>query len=212
MMNLLMVAVITYCLVSDGSYLETDRAFGSAVLNVEGSGSAPDPGDGVARMVFDQFDVRIPEQERNGIFVATHVVGYKQQQRVDRRGEPMQCIDISSQCPCEENEITPNGRATGGCIASKCEIRGWCTANPAQSDGEVNDDNLQEKYSAVIDNVDMMLITMQIAVEFPLFGIAKTVDLHRRKLGYNVWRIGDILKGVGEEYESIKEDGIIIVR
>ena len=52
MMNLLMVSVIVYCLVSDGSYLETDRAFGSAVLNVEGAGSAPDPGEGVSRMVW----------------------------------------------------------------------------------------------------------------------------------------------------------------
>lgn len=51
LINIGMVVVIVYCLVSDGSYLETDRAFGSAVLNVEGAGSAPDPGENVARMV-----------------------------------------------------------------------------------------------------------------------------------------------------------------
>lgn len=52
---------------------------------------------------------------------------------------------------------------------------------------------------------------MQVAVEFPVFGISKTVTLRKRKLGYNVWRIGDILKGVGEEYSNIREEGIIIV-
>ena len=52
---------------------------------------------------------------------------------------------------------------------------------------------------------------MQVAVEFPIFGIAKTVTLQKKKPGYNVWRIGDILAGVDQLYENIREEGIIIV-
>jgi len=207
------MAVIVYCLVLDGSFLEIDRGFGSAMLSVRGTGSAANPGDGISVMVFDEFDVRIPEQEKNGIFVATKVIGFKQQQRVDRHGEPMECVDVATKCPCDDREMTPNGRATGGCIESKCMINGWCTASPGtMGDGDTaNRANLQEKYSAVIENVEFMLITFQIVIEFPVFGFTKIVDLEPLRPGHNVWRIGDILKRLGTEYDSVKESGCIIV-
>ena len=79
--NIFLVFVILYCVVSDESYMESETGFGSALLNLEGTGSADHPGEGMARMMFDNLDLRIPEQEKDALFVATHVIGYKQQQR-----------------------------------------------------------------------------------------------------------------------------------
>ena len=62
----------------------------------------------------------------------------------------------------------------------------------------------------MLDGVDEMLITFQIIIEFPIFGVTKIVNLKERK-GYNVWRVGDILKGINERYTNIREKGIIII-
>jgi len=204
--QVLLAFVILYCVVIDESYMATETGFGSAVLNLEGTASSEQPGEGMARMMFDNLDLRIPEQEKDALFVATHVIGYKQQQRLDHEGEQRKCADIATKCPCEEGEYTPSGRATGDCLDSKCEITGWCVSAASEDNA-----NLQERYNALIENVDMMLVTFQVVIEFPIFGLTKKVDLKRRKLGHNVWRIGDILQGVDEQYENIKEQGLIVV-
>jgi len=205
--QVLLCFVILYCVVSDESYMAMETGFGSALLNLEGTASAEQPGEGMGRMMFDNFDLRIPEQEKDALFVATHVIGYEQQQRLDHMGEQKKCADIATKCPCEEGEYTPSGRATGDCVDSKCEITGWCVAPKHTEDNA----NLQERYNALIQNVDEMLVTFQVVIEFPIFGLTKKVDLKRRKLGHNVWRVGDILQGVDEQYENIKEQGIIVV-
>lgn len=79
---------------------------------------------------------------------------------MNRQGEPVKCIDVDSQCPCSADAMTPNGRATGECISSKCEIFGWCTANPPKDGDDVNLANLQEKYNAVIDNIEHSLVAL----------------------------------------------------
>eukprot|EP01084_Bolivina_argentea_P018969 35299_1 len=201
------IIIIIYCIVSEGSYMQIDYGIGSSLLNVEGTSSADLSESNMARMIFDNYDIRIPEQEKNAIFIATHVIGYKQQQRSKPNNEQNECIDIATKCPCESGEYTPNGIATGECINSKCLINGWCT-----SDKNTNENfNLQQKYDALLDGIDNMLVTFQIMIEFPIFGVSKIVSLNERKLGYNVWRVGDILKGIDEEYINIRNKGIIIV-
>ena len=75
------IIVIIYCIVAEGSYMEIDYGLGSAVLNVEGTASADLSASNMATMIFDNYDIRLPEQEKNAIFVSTHIIGYKQQQR-----------------------------------------------------------------------------------------------------------------------------------
>ena len=202
------IIVIIYCIVAEGSYKEIDYGLGSSVLNVEGTASADLSASNMATMVFDNYDIRLPEQEKNAIFIATHIIGYKQQERNSVNNEQSKCIDIATKCPCKAGEFTMNGVATGGCINSKCEINGWCTSDTNTDDSA---DNIQQKYDALLDGVAQMLVTFQIIVEFPIFGVTKIVNLKERKQGYNVWRIGDILKGINEKYENIREKGLIIV-
>lgn len=199
--------LIIFCIVSEGTYNEIDYGIGSAVLNVEGTAYADLSTSNMATMIFDNYDIRYPEQEKNAIFIATHIIGYKEQQRSTMNNEETKCIDISKKCPCQEGEYTINGIATGGCQNSKCEIKGWCT-----SDGDPNkNENIQLKYDALLTGVEEMLVTFQVIVEFPKFGVTKIVNLNKRELGYNVWRIGDILAGINEKYSSIKDKGVIIV-
>jgi len=221
------VWVCIYCIVVNGSYFEHDRAFGSAVLNLIGTASASAealaqevPKSKRGRMVFDQYDLRYPAQQKNGIFVATHVVGYKQQTRQSVYGELKTCIDPETSCPCAEGTITPFGKATGKCKKSRCEINGWCTADPAIDDnGEADLDNFQVDYDAILEGdnngggLESAIITFDVAVEFAKFGFSKSVSSKPIKLGRNgnAWRIGSILKAVDVEYENIKDKGIIIV-
>eukprot|EP01083_Nonionella_stella_P168535 569295_1 len=202
------IILIVYCIVSEGSYLETDYGIGSSVLNVEGTASADLSGSDMARMIFDNYDIRLPEQEKNAIFVASHIIGYKEQQRTNTVGDASKCIDLSTKCPCKAGEYTSNGVATGECINSKCVINGWCTSEKSDDDKNYN---LQQKYDALLDGVDEMLVTFQIIIEFPKFGVTKVVSLNERKLGYNVWRMGDVLSGVDEEYKNIRDKGIIVI-
>merc|ERR1711971_63332 len=201
------LVVIAYCIVSDGTYNEIEYGVGSAVLNAEGTASADLSDNNMARMMFDNFDIRLPEQEKNAIFVASRIIGYKEQQRSKLDGSDQKCFDIASKCPCDANTFTTNGVATGGCANSKCEITGWCTAESK----EENKPNLEIKYDALLDGLDEILITFETNIEFHNFGISKSVNLKERKFDFNVWRIGDILKGVNEVYANVRDKGIIIV-
>ena len=206
------ISGIVYAIVASRSYYEIVDGISSAVVNIEGTGIADLSDYDTDFMVFDPYDLRIPESEKNAAFVTTRVIEYKEQERGSDGDKEMICLATESDCAlCSKQDIAlDQGISTGECKNDNCVIKGWCHPEENTKQGGYMYTK-ETKYDARIQGIPHVNLTYQVTMTFPKYNATFKVTLDKMILGYNYWRIGDILEGLGGvPYEDVRDTGAVI--
>jgi len=127
--------IVVFALLINGKHQNIRHGLGAVITKFNGKAF-------VGESAYDAADLRFPEVEPNGAFIATRIVTSEVQARDGK------CVDYDSPCPCREGAKcvgADGGEATDG----YCEDVAWCP-----SLGEGNVDTFAESYQQNVKTME----------------------------------------------------------
>lgn len=140
--TLVMLYVIIIALGVEGKHQYQEPGVGTCITRLQGKGFAGDK-------AFDKSDLRFPEIEPFGAFLATKIITLRSQ-KIDN------CVDFDNPCPC---------RKGAECVGGFCKDQAWCP-----SLGEGNIEKPQGATVTEIKNLENMIVEIHAGIAFPGIG------------------------------------------
>ncbi|KAK9536160.1 hypothetical protein VZT92_005968 [Zoarces viviparus] len=209
---LVLVYIIGWVFIYEKGYQSTDKAVGSVFTKMKGVGYTA--GINGSEIVWDVAESVFPPQGDASIVVMTNYI-ITEGQKMGKCPELQGKYSCSSNSDCDEGSFkrTGHGKMTGVCVnATKtCEVMAWC---PVEDDRDIPDPALllsAENYTLFIKN----------SVTFPIFGVSRSnlvegIDYDYIKKCLHepndaplcpIFRLGDIVKLSGFNFEEIAQEG-----
>ena len=140
---------ITLCLVSFLFNLPTylfniTRGVSGTTINVYGMGQAVVNNDPHNTTLWSGTDVAVPDLENVVSFITTKREKIHQSLGNCSESREIEAAHCTTNDDCKAGDIYElgNGIATGNCLNGTCEVRAWCSIDPAESDGRVTVEEL----------------------------------------------------------------------
>lgn len=186
--TLVILYIIIIALGVEGKHQYQEPGIGTVITRMHGKGF-------IDQKAFDKADLRFPEIEPFGAFIATKIITMRNQ-KVDN------CIDFDNPCPC---------RKGAECVDGFCKDQAWC---PSLGDGNVK--RPQGATVEVIEGLEDFIVEIHSGIAFPGIGnFFYVTGASPLAVGKNIFkniRLVDLLKMASPpvKLEDVLETGAVI--
>mmetsp|Transcript_28468 Transcript_28468/g.68460 ORF Transcript_28468/g.68460 Transcript_28468/m.68460 type:complete len:439 (-) Transcript_28468:60-1376(-) len=163
--GLIISYIFIFALMIEGKHQQQEVGSGTVVTKVKGKAfGTPYPNkDNEPPVGYDVADLRYPEIDPQGAFIATKITTVKEQQI----GE---CIDFDSRCPCRTKEKCkikpPDGDGENYCYEEKA----WCPSLGIGNVDKVASGDVPNGNVMLISGIENMKLEIHAAIAFPNLG------------------------------------------